>query len=98
MMTAVNYYCDFRHRSGWYEPPWHRKPKLILSAGWALTLLSEENLSYASTCQTIGLTSGYFASFTVFLALNSEAFACVNWNQYFPCSELFSVINGGSHV
>ncbi|KAI0318800.1 MFS general substrate transporter [Amylostereum chailletii] len=42
---------------------------------WALTLLSEENLSYASTCQTIGLNTGYFASFTVFLALNSEAFA-----------------------
>lgn len=43
--------------------------------GWALTLLSHENLSYASTCQTIGLNTGYFASFTVFLALNSEAFA-----------------------
>ncbi|ETW87634.1 mfs acetyl-CoA transporter [Heterobasidion irregulare TC 32-1] len=42
--------------------------------GWALTLLSQENLSYASTCQTIGLNTGYFASFTVFLALNSEAF------------------------
>jgi hypothetical protein len=45
--------------------------------GWALTLLSEENLSYASTCQTIGLNTGYFASFTVFLALNSEAFRYV---------------------
>ncbi|EJD04363.1 uncharacterized protein FOMMEDRAFT_107026 [Fomitiporia mediterranea MF3/22] len=43
--------------------------------GWALTLLSQENISYASTCQTIGLNTGYFASFTVFLALNSEAFA-----------------------
>lgn len=43
--------------------------------GWALTLLSHDNLSYASTCQTIGLNTGYFASFTVFLALNSEAFA-----------------------
>ncbi|TFL03674.1 MFS general substrate transporter [Pterulicium gracile] len=42
--------------------------------GWALTLLSHDNLSYASTCQTIGLNTGYFASFTVFLALNSEAF------------------------
>jgi len=42
--------------------------------GWALTLLSPENLSYASTCQTIGLNTGYFASFTVFLAFNSEAF------------------------
>jgi len=43
--------------------------------GWALTLLSPENLSYASTCQTIGLNTGFFASFTVFLAFNSEAFA-----------------------
>ncbi|KZP32438.1 hypothetical protein FIBSPDRAFT_723039 [Athelia psychrophila] len=42
--------------------------------GWALTLLSHENLSYASTCQTIGLNTGYFASFTVFLAFNSEVF------------------------
>lgn len=43
--------------------------------GWALTLLSEENLSFASTAQTIGLNSGYFLSFTVFLALNSHEFA-----------------------
>ncbi|KAJ6574665.1 MFS general substrate transporter [Mycena capillaripes] len=42
--------------------------------GWALTLLSHESLSYASTCQTIGLNTGFFASFTVFLAFNSEAF------------------------
>ncbi|KAJ7033133.1 acetyl-coenzyme A transporter 1-domain-containing protein [Mycena alexandri] len=41
--------------------------------GWVLTLLSPENLSYASTCQTIGLNTGYFTSYTVFLALNSEA-------------------------
>ncbi|KAF9015444.1 acetyl-coenzyme A transporter 1 [Cyathus striatus] len=43
--------------------------------GWALTLLSQECLSYASTCQTIGLNTGFFASFTVFLAFNSETFA-----------------------
>jgi len=43
--------------------------------GWALTLLSQDCLSYASTCQTIGLNTGFFASFTVFLAFNSEAFA-----------------------
>ncbi|KAG8883215.1 hypothetical protein FRB98_003218 [Tulasnella sp. 332] len=43
--------------------------------GWALTLLSQENLSYASTAQTAGLNSGYFLSFTVFLALNSADFA-----------------------
>ena len=43
-------------------------------AGWALTLLSKENLSYASTAQTIGLNTGYFLSFTVFLAFNSVEF------------------------
>jgi len=43
--------------------------------GWALTLLSQDSLSYASTCQTIGLNTGFFASFTVFLAFNSESFA-----------------------
>ena len=49
-----------------------------MDSGWALTLLSPENLSYASTCQTIGLNTGFFASFTVFLAFNSEAFAYVS--------------------
>ncbi|KAI9364908.1 acetyl-coenzyme A transporter 1-domain-containing protein [Zopfochytrium polystomum] len=42
--------------------------------GWALTLLAEENKAYASTAQTVGLNTGYFLSFTVFLALNSEEF------------------------
>jgi len=96
VVTAVDY--DFRYRSRRYEPPWHRKLQLIRSVGWALTLLSEENLSYASTCQTIGLTTGYFASFTVFLALNSEAFAYVSRNEYRACSDVSSVISGGSHV
>ncbi|KAF7320162.1 GYF domain-containing protein [Mycena kentingensis (nom. inval.)] len=43
--------------------------------GWALNLLSPESLPYASTCQTIGLNTGFFASFTVFLAFNSQEFA-----------------------
>lgn len=47
--------------------------------GWALTLLSKENVSYASTAQTVGLNSGYFLSFTVFLAFNSPEFS----NKYF---------------
>lgn len=47
--------------------------------GWALTLLSHEALSYASTAQTVGLNTGYFTSFTVFLAFNSPEFA----NKYF---------------
>lgn len=33
--------------------------------GWALTILSKESLSYASTAQTIGLNIGYFMSFTI---------------------------------
>lgn len=47
--------------------------------GWALTILSDEGLSYASTAQTIGLNTGYFISFTIFLALNSSDFI----NKYF---------------
>lgn len=47
--------------------------------GWALTLLSPENLAYASTAQTVGLTAGQFLSSTVFLAFNSKDFA----NRYF---------------
>eukprot|EP01133_Synstelium_polycarpum_P012992 gene12992-15282_t len=43
--------------------------------GWALTILSKSNLHYASTCQTIGLNSGYFLSYTIFLALNSPDFS-----------------------
>lgn len=43
--------------------------------GWAITLLSQENLGFASTAQTVGLTAGQFLSFTVFLAFNSKEFA-----------------------
>lgn len=43
--------------------------------GWALTILSKEALSYASTAQTIGINIGYFLSFSIFLALNSSGFA-----------------------
>ncbi|ORZ36113.1 MFS general substrate transporter [Catenaria anguillulae PL171] len=42
--------------------------------GWALTLLSRENMQFASTCQTVGINIGYFMSFTIFLAFNSAEF------------------------
>ncbi|GIL91611.1 hypothetical protein Vretifemale_19225 [Volvox reticuliferus] len=42
--------------------------------GWALTLLSPANMSYASTCQTVGQTTGIFTSFTIFLALQDADF------------------------
>ena len=50
--------------------------------GWALTLLSPQNLSYASTAQTVGLTAGHFLSYTVFLAFESPDFA----NRWFRSS------------
>lgn len=53
--------------------------------GWALTLLSEENVGYASTAQTVGINIGYFMSFTVFLALNS-AEACNKYLRLRPLS------------
>lgn len=43
--------------------------------GWALTLISQQHLSYASTAQTVGLTAGQFLSYTVFLAFESGDFA-----------------------
>ena len=42
--------------------------------GWALTMLSKENVGFASTCNTIGQTAGYFIAFTVFMALESANF------------------------
>ncbi|OLN97227.1 putative membrane protein [Colletotrichum chlorophyti] len=52
--------------------------------GWALTLLTPGNVSYASTAQTVGLTAGHFLSYTVFLAFNSKDFA----NRYFRSTPL----------
>jgi hypothetical protein len=63
--------------------------------GWALTLLSDQNLSYASTCQTIGLNTGYFLSFVVFLALNSPKFC----NHYFrTIPQAFPILELGAYL
>ncbi|KAI0558595.1 Acetyl-coenzyme A transporter 1 [Gracilaria domingensis] len=42
--------------------------------GWSLTMLKKENVAYASTCQSLGLSVGYFATFTIFLAFSNDAF------------------------
>lgn len=42
--------------------------------GWALTMLRKENLAYASTCQSVGLSIGQFLSFPVLLALGDKDF------------------------
>ena len=52
--------------------------------GWAITLISTPNLSYASTAQTVGLTAGHFLSYTVFLAMETPNFA----NRWFRTEPL----------
>ncbi|KAM3875337.1 acetyl-coenzyme A transporter 1 [Diretmus argenteus] len=42
--------------------------------GWALTMLSRENVGYASTCNSVGQTAGYFLGNVLFLALESVDF------------------------
>ena len=61
--------------------------------GWALTLLSPPNLSYASTAQTVGLTAGNFLSYTVFLAFNSGDFAN-KWFRAAPREEGVMTLGG----
>ncbi|CAF0841179.1 unnamed protein product [Adineta ricciae] len=42
--------------------------------GWALTLLAKYNLQWASTCQTVGQTTGRFIGFTVLMIFESADF------------------------
>ncbi|XP_067898321.1 acetyl-coenzyme A transporter 1 [Heterodontus francisci] len=42
--------------------------------GWALTMLSKENVGLASTCNSVGQTAGYFLGNVLFLALESAEF------------------------
>jgi PAT family acetyl-CoA transporter-like MFS transporter 1 len=61
--------------------------------GWALTLLSTDNLSYASTAQTVGLTAGQFLTSTIFLAFNSPDFAN-RWFRSTPGTEGLVSLSG----
>lgn len=51
--------------------------------GWALTMLSKENVGYASTCNSVGQTAGFFLSYTLFLALQSKDF-CNSYLRWEP--------------
>jgi len=42
--------------------------------GWAITMLKRENVGLASTCNAVGQTLGFFASFTGFLVLNARGY------------------------
>ncbi|RWS28600.1 acetyl-coenzyme A transporter 1-like protein [Leptotrombidium deliense] len=61
--------------------------------GWALTMLSRRNVGWASTCNSVGQTAGYFFGNVVFLALESADFC----NKYFrsvPQKEGFVNLSG----
>lgn len=58
-----------------------------------MTLISPENLSYASTAQTVGLTAGQFLSYTVFLAFNSADFSN-KWFRTTPQKEGLFTLGG----
>lgn len=42
--------------------------------GWSLTMLRKENVSFASTCQSFGLSIGFFGTFTIYLAFSNPQF------------------------
>lgn len=42
--------------------------------GWALTMLKRCNVGYASTCNSVGQTAGYFLGYVAFIALESKDF------------------------
>ncbi|XP_005088825.1 acetyl-coenzyme A transporter 1 [Aplysia californica] len=54
--------------------------------GWALTMLSRANIGWASTCNTVGQTAGYFLGNVLFLALESADF-CNNYLRSTPQPE-----------
>merc|ERR1712112_228273 len=39
--------------------------------GWALTMLQRHNVVYASTCNSVGQTAGYFLGYVFYMALES---------------------------
>lgn len=59
--------------------------------GWSLTMLRRQNVAYASTCQSLGLSMGFFATFTIFLSLSNAEF-CDLYVRYYlaPLFALFA--------
>ena len=51
--------------------------------GWALTMLSKKNVSYASVCNAAGQTFGFFLSFTGFLTLNTYGLATLHGFMFY---------------
>ncbi|XP_008550015.1 acetyl-coenzyme A transporter 1 [Microplitis demolitor] len=51
--------------------------------GWALTMLKRQNVGYASTCNSVGQTAGYFLGYVLFIALESPTL-CNNFLRSEP--------------
>lgn len=61
--------------------------------GWALTMLSKENVGYASTCNSVGQTAGYFLGNVLFLALESADF-CNKYLRFEPQDQGIVTLSG----
>ncbi|XP_030743500.1 acetyl-coenzyme A transporter 1 isoform X2 [Echinops telfairi] len=61
--------------------------------GWALTMLSRENVGYASTCNSVGQTAGYFLGNVLFLALESPDF-CNKYLRFQPQARGIVTLSG----
>lgn len=51
--------------------------------GWALTMLKKRNVAHASTCNSVGQTTGFFFGYVLFLALESAEF-CNSYLRFEP--------------
>lgn len=58
----------------------------IATDGWALSLLRPANVGYASTCNSVGQTAGYFIGNVLFLAFESPDF-CNKYIRSVPQAE-----------
>ncbi|KAL5015197.1 hypothetical protein ScPMuIL_009467 [Solemya velum] len=61
--------------------------------GWALTMLSRRNVGWASTCNAVGQTAGYFLGNVLFLALESVDF-CNKYLRSTPQEEGLVTLSG----
>ncbi|BFZ23451.1 hypothetical protein BsWGS_26489 [Bradybaena similaris] len=61
--------------------------------GWALTMLSRRNIGWASTCNSVGQTAGYFLGNILFLALESADF-CNKYIRSLPQEEGIVTLSG----
>jgi len=61
--------------------------------GWALTMLQKRNVGYASTCNSVGQTAGYFIGNVVLLAFSSAEF-CNKYIRFTPLDEGLVTLSG----